>query len=67
MYVCVCNGLREADVQEVAAENPDTTVEEVYAILGVEPDCGTCLDFARELVSQTHTLKDPTNNVVAFA
>lgn len=67
MYVCVCNALREADVQEVAAENPDATAEEIYALLGVEPDCGNCLDFARELVSETHALKDPSDNVIAFA
>jgi len=66
VYVCVCNALREAEVREAAAANPGATPEEVYAILGVEPDCGSCLDYAESLISETHALIDPPHNVVAF-
>lgn len=66
MYVCVCNALRESDVREAALQNPGATTEEIYAVLGVEPDCGSCLDFADELIEQTHALLDPPAKVIAF-
>ena len=50
MYVCVCNALKEAQFQEIAIDHPQATVEEAYALLGVEPDCGSCVMFADEVM-----------------
>ena len=52
MYVCVCNALREDDIRQAAAELPRATAEEIYASLGAQPDCGTCLVFARHVMEQ---------------
>ena len=52
MYVCVCNALREDDIATAAVEFPDATAEEVYAELGAQPDCGTCLIFARHVIDK---------------
>ena len=42
MYVCLCNALRQQDVDHVIAKGHRTT-DEVYAALGVEPQCGSCI------------------------
>ena len=52
MYVCVCNALREKDFREAARENPEATVEQVFAALYAEVDCGSCLVFARHILEE---------------
>lgn len=41
MYVCLCNALREHDIDRAIAQGRRTS-DEVYAALGVEPQCGSC-------------------------
>lgn len=53
MYVCLCNGYRDAEIREVA-ESGLRCVEEVYLSLGNGPCCGNCLDFAQEIVDAVH-------------
>src|SRR5690606_28449471 len=50
MYVCICNALRESQIRELAIERPSATAEEIYATLGVDPDCGTCLYYAQDVI-----------------
>lgn len=50
MYVCVCNAVKEQEVRDLARQYPGDTVEQLYARLGVEIDCGSCLSFADGLV-----------------
>jgi bacterioferritin-associated ferredoxin len=50
MYVCICNALREAQIRELAVERPTATAEEIYSALGVDPDCGTCLYHAQDVI-----------------
>jgi len=42
MYVCLCNALREREIDHAIARGNRTT-DEVYAALGVEPQCGSCI------------------------
>ena len=49
MYVCVCNAIRESEFRR-AARQVEGDVEAVYASLGWEPQCRTCLDEAEELL-----------------
>ena len=49
MYVCVCNAIRESELRH-AARRTEGDVEAVYASLGWEPQCGTCLDEAAEII-----------------
>ncbi|HMA16061.1 MAG: bacterioferritin-associated ferredoxin [Bacteroidota bacterium] len=53
MYVCLCNGYRDAEIREVA-ESGLRCVKEVYLTLGNGPCCGSCLDFAQDIVDGVH-------------
>lgn len=53
MYVCLCNGYRDAEIREVA-ESGVRCVEEVYLTLGNGPCCRSCLDFAQGIVDSVH-------------
>ena len=46
MIVCVCNAITEKEVREAARKGAQTP-EAAYAILGCEPQCGCCLDYAQ--------------------
>lgn len=53
MYVCLCNGYRDAEIREVA-ESGVRCVQEVYLTLGNGPCCGSCLDCAQDIVDSVH-------------
>jgi|GEM_PF-1303533 len=53
MYVCLCNGYREDEIREVA-EGGVRCAQEAYLTLGNGPCCGTCLDFAQQIVDGVH-------------
>lgn len=44
MYVCICNGITEKDIQKAAKSGKG--MKEVLKELGVANDCGTCLEDA---------------------
>jgi len=54
MYVCLCNGIRESDIID-AAHRTDGNAESVYRALGIEPSCGSCLDFADDLIADVRS------------
>ncbi|MEM7252592.1 MAG: (2Fe-2S)-binding protein [Pseudomonadota bacterium] len=47
MYICICNGVRERDIQAAVAEGA-TSFDELQEQLGVSTCCGTCGHDARE-------------------
>lgn len=51
MYVCMCNGYRDADLREVARMGI-SSAEEAYFALGRGPSCGNCLDCAQRIMDQ---------------
>jgi bacterioferritin-associated ferredoxin len=53
MYVCLCNGYRDAEIREIA-ESGVRCAKEVYLTLGNGPCCGTCLDCAQGIVDSVH-------------
>jgi len=53
MYVCLCNGYRDAEIREIA-ESGVRCAKEVYLTLGNGPCCGTCLDCAQDIVDSVH-------------
>ncbi|HIP78412.1 MAG TPA: (2Fe-2S)-binding protein [Kiloniellaceae bacterium] len=53
MYVCMCNGYREAEIREIA-ESGVRCAHEAYAALGNGPCCGTCIPCAQEIVDEVH-------------
>ena len=51
MYVCVCNAIRESELRR-AAQQVEGDAETIYAALGCEPQCGTCLEEADEMIAE---------------
>lgn len=51
MILCVCNAIGEQEVRDLARAGARTP-EEAYAALGCEPQCGTCLCYAQELIDE---------------
>jgi bacterioferritin-associated ferredoxin len=65
MIVCVCNAITEDELRALARSGARTT-EEAYALLGHEPQCGSCLTYAQELIDeQRRRLPRPKLRVVA--
>ncbi|MBL4620369.1 MAG: (2Fe-2S)-binding protein [Marinicaulis sp.] len=49
MYICICNALREKEI-EAAAGDDARTVTEVFRRCGARPRCGKCLtDVAQKI------------------
>ena len=51
MILCICNRLTEADVRQ-AARCGAPTPRAAYRSLGCEPQCGCCLEHAREVIDE---------------
>jgi bacterioferritin-associated ferredoxin len=49
MYVCLCHGFTEKQVEQAAAQGP-CTVSEIYQRLGETPQCGQCVCTVVDLV-----------------
>lgn len=47
MYVCVCNGVTERQI-EAAVENGATQLRELRLLLGVASECGRCASCAHQ-------------------
>lgn len=45
MYVCICHGVTEKDIQE-AAQNGVTSLTQLQAETGCSTGCGSCADVA---------------------
>lgn len=58
MYVCICNGYRDAEICEVARSGI-RCARTAYQTLGAGPCCGQCLDFAQSLIDQEHETSVP--------
>jgi bacterioferritin-associated ferredoxin len=73
MYVCVCNGIKESDVRALARRHPSESIEQLYARLDVEVDCGSCLSFAEDLAGEERCAnisrppRNPTPGISATA
>jgi bacterioferritin-associated ferredoxin len=51
MYVCVCNAIRESEFRR-AGRQVEGDAEAVYAALGCQPQCGTCLEDAETILDE---------------
>lgn len=49
MFVCICNRLREAEIRSLAEEG--MSFEDIQALTNLSSVCGSCREFAEELVS----------------
>jgi bacterioferritin-associated ferredoxin len=49
VFVCICNGITERQIREEIARGA-TSLPELTAALGIASGCGTCAEYARELL-----------------
>jgi bacterioferritin-associated ferredoxin len=53
MIVCSCNAIREDELRD-AARRGAACAESAYRALGCEFECGSCADYAQEIVADEH-------------
>jgi len=46
MYVCICKGITEKQIQEAVTSRNSNNPKEILKALGVGSDCGTCVEEA---------------------
>ena len=51
MIVCVCNAITEDELRDLARAGARSP-EEAYELLGHEPQCCSCLNYAQELMDE---------------
>ena len=51
MYVCLCNGVTDHEIREVAAAGC-RTLPELTMRTGCGATCGSCLDMAQQLLDE---------------
>jgi len=52
MYVCVCNAVTEAEIQQAIADGADT-VKDLRERLLVTGSCGSCLPTVQKFLEQS--------------
>ncbi len=51
MIVCVCNAIRDEELRNAARQGAPCP-RTAYKSLGCEPQCGTCLPCAKEVIEE---------------
>lgn len=51
MYVCVCHGVSDKDIQKVV-KNGVCTMMQLHDVLKVATCCGTCLEYANQCLNE---------------
>jgi len=54
MYVCICKGVTDRDIQEAASRGL-RTLKDLRRELGVASDCGKCASCAREVLCEARS------------
>lgn len=52
MFICLCNSINGREMREAARRLETAEPERIYADLGKKPQCGRCLEFAREFLAE---------------
>lgn len=56
MYVCLCNGVTDREIREVAAAGC-RTLPELTMRTGCGATCGSCLAMAQEILDEVHAAR----------
>ncbi len=51
MYVCICKAVSHLEIEEAVSRGDVSTISCLRKCLGVGTGCGTCLEFARECLT----------------
>lgn len=57
MFVCMCNGYREDELRQLAKQGVGD-VDLAFAMLGGEPVCRRCVDFAHDILNPDKPVED---------
>lgn len=57
MYVCICNGVTDHEIREVAAAGCGT-LPELTMRTGCGATCGSCLGQAQQILDEVRALRD---------
>ena len=57
MYVCICNGVTDRDIRQVA-EAGCHTIPELTMRTGCGASCGSCLELAAQLLDEVHAVHE---------
>ena len=57
MYVCICNALKDKDVDRAIVAGA-RTVFDIYAFHGCEPQCGSCMPMMQERLGVAAPVND---------
>jgi len=57
MYVCLCNGVTDREIREVAAAGCKS-LPELTMRTGCGATCGSCLDMAQQILDEVHAALD---------
>jgi len=58
MYVCICHGVTEKDLQKAAKQGANS-LQDVQQMTGCATGCGSCADVAIEVLQAHHAKKTP--------
>lgn len=67
MYVCICKGITEKQLQDAVTSRNSNNPKEILKALGVGSDCGTCVEDAVSSLLESSArspieMKDNSNN-----
>lgn len=57
MYVCLCNGVTDHEIREVAAAGCDT-LSELTMRTGCGATCGSCLEQAQQILDEVRAIRE---------
>lgn len=66
MYVCICNGVTDRQIREVAEAGCDS-VSEMTMRTGAGASCGSCLGLVAELIEEVRARRELPLPVLAAA
>ena len=56
MYVCICKAVSDQDIKEAVASGAEDLAD-IQARLGAATGCGTCVEYANEVIHEALTQK----------
>lgn len=65
MYVCICNRLKEDTIRSLAQEG--LGFDEIQALTGCSSVCGSCREFAEEVVLSVHARPQQASSLQILA
>ena len=66
MYVCVCNGVTDHAIREIAAAGC-RTLAELTMRTGCGASCGSCVQMAQDLLDEAQAIRDLPLPVLSHA